>query len=368
MDQEQHEQQVDELLKEIRKLKKSKQKFQDNLRILRKEMREGYREENALEEYEREIKYLLNKNGEALNNFTIKKHEKVAHKVYGILQLSDLHLNELVSKGDAANEYDFLVAAKRLKKFVNRAKQYFRAFGVNRVLIAATGDLLNSDRRKMDELLNQATGRAAASVLSVHLLKQVILDVAEEFPTSVTAVVGNESRCDEEMGFSHNGLVANNYDYSIFQMLKMLFQDKKEIRFLEPKNWIESVVRIGELKFLLTHGLQLSASAYSKSVAQLVAKHASQGRIIDYTISGHIHETLITDNASRSASLAGANGYSNNSKLNVSGKASQNIFIVQGKSIDRIAIDLQDAAGYGGYDIIEELEKYSAKSVSGKKV
>ena len=82
---------------------------------------------------------------------------------------------------------------------------------------------------------------------------------------------------------------------------------------------------------------------------------------IDYIISGHIHSARVGDIASRSSSLVGANEYSEKG-LNLSGRASQNIYIFhENKNIDAMKIDLQ-YVGEECYDIDTELESYNAKS------
>jgi hypothetical protein len=69
----------------------------------------------------------------------------------------------------------------------------------------------------------------------------------------------------------------------------------------------------------------------------------------------------VGDIASRSSSLVGANEYSEKG-LNLSGRASQNIYIFhENKNIDAMKIDLQNV-GDECYDIDEELESYNAKS------
>jgi hypothetical protein len=82
---------------------------------------------------------------------------------------------------------------------------------------------------------------------------------------------------------------------------------------------------------------------------------------IDYIISGHIHSARVGDIASRSSSLVGANEYSEKG-LNLSGRASQNIYIFhEDKNIDAMKIDLQ-YVGEDCYNIDSELESYNAKS------
>ena len=123
----------------------------------------------------------------------------------------------------------------------------------------------------------------------------------------------------------------------------------------------EVVVNVAGQNLLLLHGNGSFTTQYEKSVNQIKGRYAGRGVQIDYIISGHIHSARVGDIASRSSSLVGANEYSEKG-LNLSGRASQNIYIFhENKNIDAMKIDLQ-YVGEECYDIDTELESYNAKS------
>ena len=197
-----------EVIKENVRLSKQKQKAQDRNRIQNKAFREHARIENAIEEYTKELKTLFEKNS---LNCTTTKH-KTNNKAVGVIQFSDVHFNELVDLEN--NKYDFSIASKRTRYFVNKAKMYFKTAKVSNIVFALTGDLMNSDRR-LDELLNQATNRAKATFLGVDILQQAILDMAKDFNVTVASIVGNEGRANKELGWS-DIIATDKYDYTIF--------------------------------------------------------------------------------------------------------------------------------------------------------
>ena len=330
------------------KLAKQKQKFQDLNRIERKAFREDSRQENALAEYNTEIIKLLNRH--SLNTKTNKKKHKTEAAI--VVQLADLHLNELVEI--ESNKYDFNIAAKRLQKYAYKVKEYVKFHKANKVLIAITGDLINSDRR-LDEKLAMATNRAKATFLGVHLLKYFILDINEVAEVQVCCVTGNESRITEYLGWV-DMVASDNYDFTIFEMLRLLLPD---INFLRG-DALELVVEINGKNMLVIHGHQLGKMD-SNQVGRVVSKYSAKGTIIDFIICGHLHETMIRDNIARSASLVGSNAYSENA-LNLSGTAAQNIYCFTDDGRHDIRIDLQETDGWDGYDIKEELFAYNAKS------
>ena len=330
------------------RLAKQKQKFQYLNRIERKSFREDSRQENALVEYNTEIIKLLKR--ESLKTKISKKKHNTESAI--VVQIADTHFNELVEL--ESNKYDFDIASKRLQKYAYKVKEYVKFHKANKVLIAITGDLINSDRR-LDEKLSMATNRAKSTFLGVHLLKHFILDINESAEVQVCCVTGNESRVNLDLGWV-DLVASDNYDFTIFEMLRLLLPD---INFLRG-DALELVVEINGKNMLVIHGHQLGRMD-SNQVGKVISKYSARGVIIDFIICGHLHETMIRDNIARSASLVGSNAYSENA-LNLSGTAAQNIYCFTDDGRHDIRIDLQETNGWDGYDIKEELFAYNAKS------
>jgi len=345
----------DELVIENVRFKKQTQRFQDSNRVERKAFREYARVENAVSEYNKQLISILEKYN--LASFTIK-HDDRDSKAAGIFQLSDLHFNELVNLVN--NKYDFPIAAKRCKKFVTKAIKYFKLFNVSSVLIACSGDFLNSDRR-IDELLNQATNRSKATFLAVQILEQVIIELNQHFNISVMSVSGNESRIHKDWEWS-DALATDNYDFTIFNILRMLFRNSEGVHFIIGENSVEQVVEIGGQNVLVLHGINMKSKT-EESIQNLMGKYSAKGIEIDFVIYGHYHSARLGDFYARSSSMVGSNDYSDKG-LGLIGSASQNIHVIYNKNErDSIKIDLQDTTGIEGYDITKELEAYNAKSL-----
>ena len=331
------------------RLAKQKQRLQDLNRISNKSFREDARLENALVEYNKELIKLLEK-----ESLEVKlKKQKYTSESAIVVQIADTHFNELVEL--ESNKYDFTIASKRLQKYAYKIKEYAAFQKANKILIAITGDLINSDRR-LDEKLAQATNRAKATFLSVHLLKHFIMDLNEVSEVQVCCVTGNESRVNEELGFV-DIVASDNYDFTIFEMLRLLLPDINFIR----GNALELVVEVNGKNMLVIHGHQLGKMD-TNQVGKIVSKYSAKGVIIDFIICGHLHETMIRDNIARSASLVGGNAYSENA-LNLAGTAAQNIYCFTTDGRHDIRIDLQNTDLWEGYNINKELFAYNAKSV-----
>ena len=336
------------------KLAKSKQKFQDINRIERKSFREHARVENALESYLRELKKVFSERSLPATVPRCRWDSECA----GIVHLSDLHLNELVDI--VGNRYDYRVAAKRLRMFAGKIISEFQSKGVCDVYLVITGDLLNSDRR-LDELLSLSTNRANATFLAVKLLSQFILDLSNNLAhINIISVTGNESRIREDMGFV-DLLATDNFDYMIYEILKLHFKRNPNINFISG-NTFEYILKIENTTFLIMHGHHMGKMGHT-DVSKVISKWGKKGVQINYIICGHLHETLITDTVLRSSGLVGNNAYSDIG-LNLNGRASQNYYVVyKNGDLDATKTDLQNVAGVDGYEIDDDLDAYNAKSI-----
>jgi len=347
-----------ELVIENVRFNKEKQKAQDKNRIANKSFREYARVENAVESYAEEMVKINKEYAKNLSKIKFPKY-KPKKGGTGIIHLTDLHGNELIDLPH--NKYDFNILSKRLKAHISESLRYFEFHGVSKVLVAFTGDLLNSDRR-LDELLNQSTNRAKATVIMIHLLTQAIADIRLKYNVSIVSVVGNESRVNKEMTFSGEAL-SDNYDFTIIAQLAQIYKFSKVsgVDFKGYQN-IKEIVNLGEQNWLLCHNLSGMLDNQTKTQSE-IGLMSLAGHNIDFIIGGHIHATRVTDISARSASMAGSNTYNENA-LGLIGRAAQNCYVVNGKNRLIQINDLQNV-DCEGYEVVSQLEAYNAKS-SGK--
>lgn len=344
---------LSDYIQDNQKLAKQNQKQRDVTRIERKSWREVSRVVNALEELDTKLIELVKKHR---TKFRTPKDKRESEK-YGVIQLSDVHFNECVDF--EFNSYNWDIASSRIRKHIVDSMKYFEKQNVGKVVIAMTGDMLNSDRR-LDEVLLNADNRANALFLACEILTQAIEEVHYNgYEVSVTFVTGNESRIGEHVHATEM-LANDNFDTMLFHLLRHSCDD--DIKFYTPKNSLESVIQIGEVNFLMIHGHMGMTRDITSSVSKYMAKYADIGIKVDFVIFGHIHQALVSDLFGRSGSSVGANEYSSN-RLNVIGKPSQNCYIVEGKNITGIVnpLDVTDKT-YKGYDIKKQLKSYNTKS------
>jgi len=346
-----------ELLTETVRLAKGNQRLQDIQRIERKAFREHARIENAVTAYNEAIVNELKRHGAALSGCPRRTGALDNKAPVVVVHLSDNHFNELVNL--PTNRFDFEVAAKRLALLAQKTKLQARAYGAERVVVFFGGDLMNSDRR-LDELLAMSTNRARATILAVHLYKQFLMDLRADFFVDCFGVTGNESRAKENLGWV-DVVATDSYDFTIYAMLQAVFEalDDKGMRFHEFQA-NDVVFKIHNETFLGIHGHQINATD-QKKVQAMIGKYAAKGINITHVLCGHIHATVVSDYVSRNASLVGSNAYSEEA-LGFISKAAQNIHVVTPQGLDGIKCDLQNVEGVKGYDIIEALAAYNARS------
>jgi predicted phosphodiesterase len=344
-------------------VRKIAQELRDRNGFDNKKSRKAMRAENAIEQLNAEVLGALTKVGAKLSVKGRRSGKLNAKKAVAVLHLSDLHLNELISMPD--NEFDFTVAAKRLQLLVMKTKRYCRAMDVDKVVIFIGGDICNSDRR-VDEVMNMATNRSRAMVLGVHLLRQLVLDLRQDYFVDIFGITGNEGRAKQELSWSDNA-VTDSYDASIYYMLKTVLEVNKDRGLrVHQLTGNEAIFSIHGKTFLGLHGHQLSAHD-QKKVQSIIGKHSQlTGTRIDMVLCGHIHASYVGDFVARNASLSGGNAYSNDG-LQLASKAAQNLHIVVPESkgcpamLDGIKLDVQNYDGVEGYEIISHLEEYTAR-------
>jgi len=348
-----------EITKQNTQLIASNQRYKDLTRIGRKQLREKIKLDNALIEYNKNLIDVFS--NYKLPAFAVKKSKSLSKGATGIIHITDTHFNELVNL--VHNKYDFPIASQRLQLFATKTKQYFKPLGIKKILIAMTGDLLNSDRR-LDELLSEATNRSKATFLAVNILEQFILDISKDFQVTVANVVGNESRIAKDIGWTEM-MASDNYDFTIYNILKLIFRNSN-IKLLNG-NLLEQIIEVSGQNLLLLHGNQLKSNSMEQSIQKIKGKYTSQKINVDFVISGHLHSARIGDVYARGSSLVGANAFSD-SALQLESRASQNLHIFyQNGTRDSIKVDLQVTEGIKGYDIVKELEAYNAKSLNKAK-
>lgn len=335
-----------DLVKENVKLAKKVQRQADSNNIKNKAFREYARIDTSVEESNKALIDVLKER--AFND------PKVEHNVTGesvlVVQLSDLHFNEIIS-GLQGNSFDTGIAAKRLKLHIQKSIAFGKAMGARACLLAMTGDLINSPRR-VSEITEAATSRANAIFIALDIIQQAIRELREHFNVTVASVAGNESRFSEYVDWT-DFLASDSADCVVHNGLTLLFADDPNVTFIPMEQPLETVVDVAGKHILLIHGnghgFASKTGNLESAYQKLKAKYSGLGVKIDYMLCGHIHSAYVSDWFARSSGLPGNNHYSEKA-LGLDGRASQNCLVIhKNGNIDSIKVDLQNVDGVEGY-------------------
>ena len=340
------------------KLRQEKLRVGDKLRFERNAFNKRLRELSALEELNQELINGLNKLKPIVPEYFTKPCTSYTEDVL-VVSIGDWHLGEISAEFKHTG-FDMEIASKRLKKYADYIKGEIVNKGYKKVVIMCGGDICNNVTL-LCKRLQQTSNRATTTIMAVVLMEHFILDIYEACPNIVFAGVGNnESRYDEDY-FEDEYLITNCADYVVYNMLELLFTDIPTIKFLGGRN-CEKVVNINGSNILLTHGVAFGKGDVEKAVQQAISRYSVKNVDIRYVLLSHIHCTRNSNFFSRHGSLVGGNAYSN-STLNLQTRASQNILTVsKNGDINSLMIDLEDVDGIIGYDISNEIKKFSLKS------
>ena len=343
---------------EMTKLRQDKLRANDKLRFERNAFNKRLRELSALEELNQELINGLNKLKPIVPEYFTKPCTSYTEDVL-VVSIGDWHLGEISAEFKHTG-FDMEIASKRLKKYADYIKGEIINKGYKKVVIMCGGDICNNVTL-LCKRLQQTSNRATTTIMAVVLMEHFILDIYEACPNIVFAGVGNnESRYDEDY-FEDEYLITNCADYVVYNMLELLFTDIPTIKFLGGRN-CEKVVNINGSNILLTHGVTFGKGDVEKAVQQAISRYSVKNVDIRYVLLSHIHCTRNSNFFSRHGSLVGGNAYSN-STLNLQTRASQNILTVsKNGDINSLMVDLEDVDGITGYDISNEIKKFSLKS------
>ena len=350
-----------ELEDEVIKLEANKQRVIDKNNYLRKVNRENYRQYNVLTESYNNYVDILSKID--LSKFKIVEHKTKEPIKIGICQLTDTHFNTLLNESESlGNSYNFDIASKRLKKFITETIKEFKLQNVTDCYLFMTGDMCSSSRR-LQEVLSMNSSICMATIIATKLLMQAIIELNKYFNVKISFCVGNESRINQDLYSSNAILSSENVDYLIAQNLKLLFEGKKGVEFIDPKSLVKNFIEIPidkdkTFNVVLTHGNQIKCE--EKSYATIANQFLLNNKRVDLILCGHYHHVVNFEKLSFAGSMIGQTEYS--CGLGFTTRASQSIYIINKDGTHWCkVIDLQNADKEysNGYEFDSILEPYT---------
>ncbi len=308
------------------------------LRIQRDQMREDIRTQK--------IGQLLGKASETRADIEpYKKPGNKKRRTTGgtiLCQLSDLHFGCTVKGIEArekSNEFNFEIAAHRMAAYADQVIFYGNAHEAEECVIALTGDCFDSKvgKERYDKILNSEATACEAFARGQDFVVQFIETIrhSEVFGSvRIVGIAGNEARLFKERGHTHV-MAADNWDSLLNAELAKRYDTDDDVGCDFAVNRL--VAEIQGWRVLLMHGDQgLDANLSQTKCQSLLGTHRA-----DFGISGHVHDTKVTTQWARSASLVGGDHYSSDG-LGLEGRAMQNCFWLSPGQRNTYSVDLQN--------------------------
>lgn len=317
-------------LLEVIKTKAKNQRMQDENTLLKQQQRTYSRTANVYHYIEEVI---ANMPKIEIDNTPFEYKENSCEM---IVQLSDLHIGKMFSNFN--NSYNYEIAKKRLDKYCESVLLCAYNNGANKVIIVNTGDNINLDHR-LDQLKESEFVRGEALVKAYELIVNFIKRLSESVDITYCSVVGNESRFDgKEFHTNSEDRIKDNFDYVLHKMI----QATCNIPIIGDCDKFYQILNIKSKNIAVFHGDKIEQKNLTSNLLNLKTRILEeQGILIDYFIFGHIHETLISNNFARSASIVGSDSYSSTGLNIANNDISQLIHVVKDDSIQTIRIELK---------------------------
>ena len=319
------------------------QAARDTRRTVRKDRRERARAELQQTQLENEIRTTRDM-VEDIETFYASKRYAQGMRLKGgaiVVQLSDIHFGCVVrgmEERNNGNEWDFSIAARRLRALAEHVKFYGVAHNAEELVVALTGDIFDSKigKERYDKMLNSEGAATYTFSRGKDLVIQFVNDLVDSElfgRVRLTGIAGNEARLFADRGHSHV-MSADNWDSALNAELASYYRwSDVECEFGVNRK----VVDVQGHRMLMIHGDQGRFNPTNQTAVQsLLGTHNAT-----FGISGHIHDTLITGKWVRSSSVMGTDYYAGDG-LGLDGVAAQNVMWLAPGQRNTYAIDLQN--------------------------
>lgn len=300
---------------------RAKQGRTDELRELRKVVRETARDENAIERLLRAIEHAAPK----LEAPPFVAHKPASQKASNeslVLALSDWHGEERVDaeRMDGFNEYDAHICAQRAAQIVrttiNIADRLEGGDGWHfpELIVPAIGDFVSGTIHDLERYADQPITETV--IIIGTILGLMLRDLAARFPrVRVVGLAGNHGRLALKKQYKNP---TRSWDYLVYQWAKGMLRDVPNIQIETPRRY-STILDIRGYNFWLTHGdefrgwMGLPYYSMQRGLLRRQALESTRSRMINYTIMGHHHHEAKVPQAQGegyvNGSLIGGNEY-----------------------------------------------------------
>jgi hypothetical protein len=239
-----------------------------------------------------------------------------------VLMLADWHLGEVVDPAQAYGyRYNVSVAEQRIKETVDRSIRLLRGHITGTrypgIVLACVGDLvsgsIHSELAETDEL------EILPSIIRARDLMIAVIDKMKfEFGrVFVPTATGNHGRIMDKRPRA-KGYAERNADFMVYKLLESHYATDPSVTIAAAKSG-ETIFRIFDKTFLLTHGDQIGAKGGDGLIGSIGPIMRGQMKVfrslatldleIDHILMGHYHQQLYLPRVTVSGCLKGPDEY-----------------------------------------------------------
>jgi regulator of replication initiation timing len=279
---------------ELVKLESKIQSQTNQIKSLNQKLKSAYRKNNILTVFEDELKNNIKPLTKLPTRPIINK--KAKYKEDLVIHISDQHADQIVlpEQVGGLENYDFNVALCRAETYVDKTLEYIynmKNYEFENVWILMYGDLVSGEIHGAEkESYYRNMFKNSIAVAKMNSL--MIRDFASYFKKiNVICLTGNHGRRTLKKDFYNP---QNNWDYLVYQTMKMSCENIPNINFTIPNSY-SIVVEINGHNFFIAHGDQIKSYnsipyyGIERKTRRLIALNSSQGRHINYYVFGHFH-------------------------------------------------------------------------------
>lgn len=293
-----------------------RQRFEDELTRLRRELRQAHRELNDRETLQRRV-FELAEQGVKSPRWATGKSKSGTPGV-PILFTSDFQWGEVVRADelDGWNEFNFEVARRRYRLLISKTIDLAFNHMVNPsypgIIYLRGGDAISgSIHQELAETDERAPIGQVIDLAGEET--EGIRKLAEAFGrVHVISIPGNHGRTTVKP--QAKGYTDHNFETALAYMLEREFKDDKRVTFETPVSG-DALFTVGRTNFLLTHGDRIGSrggqgfigpvATIARGVKKVREQYAHVGRTVHYVLLGHFHEPMMLPDFIVNGSLPG---------------------------------------------------------------
>lgn len=262
-----------------------------------------------------------------------------------ILLLSDLQLGQYTTADETGGlvEYSTEIFEERLanleRQLVRRVTELRKVYRIRKIWVFGLGDFVENETIFKGQKSRIDTPVIEQFLQGSKLIADMLYRLLGLFDeVEFIGVFGNHGR----IGDKGEANLYTNWDYLLYEFIKVRLQDQPRLKITNPKAWWH-IVRVRGSRFLLSHGeniqrwMGIPYYGLARADANLTMLLQSKGYAYDYWISAHQHNSATIDRPDGERIINGAfpsGSVFSVHQLNAASQPSQTLLFVGDKRVE----------------------------------